>query len=104
MSRKPGDLITKDPGSTEPQGFDWTDYLAELGTGVTIATSAWTVSGPDSVLSTSNASIVAGSLKTQVSLVGGTVGGVYTVTNTIVTDSNPTVTDDRSFQVLIEQK
>ena len=104
MTRYAGDLVSKDPGSTEPFGIDWTDYLAELGEGVTISTSTWTISGQDSVLTSGNDSILSGSLKTQVFLAAGTLGGLYTVTNRITTSSSPTVTDERSFLVLVEQQ
>jgi len=104
MTWKPGELITKDPNSVEPQGFDWTLYLAELGDSITISSSSWSVSGPDSVLTLSNDSIVTGSLKTSVVLTAGTEGKKYIVTNRIVTNGSPTVTDDRSFTVLIQQK
>ena len=36
--------------------------------------------------------------------VSGTVGVTYVVTNHIVTNSSPSVTDERSFEVLIEQQ
>lgn len=104
MTRKPGALILKDPSSDEPQGFDWTDWLAELGTGVTIATSTWTISGPDSILTKHNESIVTGDLKTQAYFAAGTPGSKYTVTNRVVTDSSPAVTDERSFQYLITNR
>jgi len=102
--RRPGDLITKDPQATEPQGFDWTTYLEELGTGVLIQTSTWTITGPDALLTYSDASVLTGSLKTQAFLAAGTLGYTYTVTNRITTNSSPVVTDDRSFDVLIGQK
>lgn len=105
MSRKPGSLIGKDPDAVEPYGFDWTDWLAELGSTVTITNSTWTVTGPDALLTLTFPTIVTGALKTQVTLNGGTLGRKYLVTNRIVTNtSNPTVQDDRSFTVLIEQK
>ncbi len=104
MSRRAGQLIIKDPNSIEPQGFDWTDFLAELGVGVTIATSTWTVSGPDSVLTLANDSILSGSLRTKAFLSAGTLGARYTVTNRIVTNSSPSVTEDASFKVLVQQK
>lgn len=104
MSRKPGDLIAKDPSSDEPQGFDWTAYLAELGAGVTIVTSTWTVTGSDASLSTHDPSIVTGSLKTQVYLSGGTPGALYVVANKIVTNSATPVTDERSFNVQVDQR
>lgn len=104
MSRKPGDLIVKDPSSDEPQGFDWTAWLAELGASVTIQTSTWTVTGSDSVLTTHDPSVLSGNLKTQVYLAAGTLGVRYTVTNRVVTNSSPAVTDERSFEVLIQDR
>jgi|ERR1043166_9823988 len=97
-------LEVKDPGATIPQGFDWTTYLAALGAGVTIANSSWSRTGPDTALTLSSPSIVTGAVKTQVLLVGGTLGARYTVTNRITTSSTPAVIDERSFDVLIEDQ
>lgn len=97
--RRPGGLITKDPSSIEPQGFDWTLYLAELGAD-TIVTSTY-VATPTG-LTLSGASIVTGALKTRITLAGGIVGQRYVVTNHIVTSSG--VEDDRSFVVLVQGK
>jgi hypothetical protein len=110
--RKPGSLVIKDASSDEPQGFDWTTYLAELGAGVEIQTSTWTITGGDSavdptpstVLTSHDASIVTGGLKTQAFFAGGTHGKKYTVTNRIVTNSAPAVTDERSFYYLIQAR
>ena|SRR5215467_2305519 len=102
MSRRPGDLITKDTSADEPQGFDWTAYLAELGS--TITTSTWTITGPDAVLTTHDPTIISGNLKTKVYLSAGTAGKQYTVTNRIVTNSSPAVTDERSFFVLVQDR
>lgn len=104
MSRAPGTMITKDPSSVEPQGMDWTAYLAELGVGVEISSSVWTVTGPDTVLTASNPTVLVGNQKTQVFLNAGTVGKKYTVTNRITTNTSPVVVDDRSFNVLIQNK
>lgn len=95
-------LVLKDPNSVEPRGIDWTDYLAELGSGVTVSTSTYAVSGPDDTLTLSSASIVTGNLKTQVKLSGGTVGRKYTVTNHIVASDG--TEDDRSFFVQVAQR
>ena len=100
MSRRPGATINKDPSSVEPQGFDWTDYLAELGAGVTISTSTWAVTPTG--LTVAAGSIVTGSLKTQTTLSSGTVGVLYTVTNQIITSTS--VTDERSFFVRVAQR
>lgn len=104
LIRRPGDLVTKDPASTEPWGFDWTDWLAELGGSPTpiITESTYRVSGKDAALTTEDATIVTGSLSTQVRLVGGTVGLRYTVTNRIVASSGDI--DERSFKVLIQNR
>ena len=100
MSRSPGDLILKDPASTEPQGFDWTAYLLELGAGVTINASTYAVS--PSGLTLSGAAIGPGGLTTTVNMSSGTLGLKYTVTNQITTTSG--VIDERSFDVLIENR
>jgi hypothetical protein len=97
-------LRTKDPQAVSPQGFDWTPYLAQLGAEVVIATSAWSRAGHDTALVLSNASIVTGGAKTQVFLAGGTPGLTYRVTNRIKTSSTPQVTDERSFDILIEDQ
>lgn len=104
MSRRPGTLITKDPNSTEPQGFDWTDFLEELGSGVEIASSAWFITGPDSALDFDNDEVLSDNMRTQAFFSGGTVGARYNVTNRIVTNSVPPVTEDSSFKYLIQQK
>lgn len=102
MSRNPGDLIVKDPQSIEPQGFDWTLYLADLSDAETISTSTWSLTGPDTVLTLSSPSIVSGSLKTQVKLNAGTLGYRYVVVNHIVTSGG--TADDRSFVVLVQNR
>jgi hypothetical protein len=102
--RKPGDLIRKDPAADEPQGFDWTAWLAELGIGTEIVISTWTVSGADALMTVHDASIVSGGLKTQAYLAAGTNGVKYTVTNRITTNSAPPVIDERSFVVLVQNR
>lgn len=102
--RKPGSLIMKDPSSDEPQGFDWTAWLAELGVGVAISTSTWTISGSDAALTKHDESIVAAGLKTQAYFAAGTLGKKYTIVNHVVTNSSPAVTDERSFQYLVQNR
>lgn len=97
-------LREKDPSSVEPYGFDWTAYLAGLGSSVTIAASTWTVQGNDAALTVSNPSVVTGGKKTQMYLSGGTVGLRYTVTNRIHTTGTPAVVADRSLYVLIRNQ
>lgn len=102
--RKPGDLIEKDPSADEPHGFDWTKWLTELGAGVVIQSATWTITGPDSTLTSHDPTLVAGALKSQAYFAGGTNGALYTVVNHIVTNSSPPVTDERSFQVLVQNR
>lgn len=102
--RKPGSLIVKDPSSDEPQGFDWTAWLVELGVGVVISTSIWTITGSDAVLTKHDETIVAGALKTQAYFAAGTAGKKYTITNRVITNSSPAVTDERSFQFLVSNR
>lgn len=102
--RKPGDLVSKDPASDEPHGFDWSAWLEELGAGTVIVTSIWTVTGPDAVLTTHDPTMLAENTKTQVYLAAGTAGKRYEVTNRIQTNSAPPVTDERSFKVLVQNR
>lgn len=103
--REPGSLIMKDANADEPLGFDWSAWLTELGAGTIIMSSTWIVSGPDAVLTTHNPTIVApDNLKTQVYLSGGTLNAKYTITNRITTNNTPSVTDDRSFRVLVQNR
>jgi hypothetical protein len=97
--RKPGDLIQKDPASDEPYGFDWSAWLSELGA-VLINTSTWIITGPDALLTSHGDSVVNGQ-KTQAYFAAGTAGAKYTVTNRVVTNSSPPVTDERSFVILV---
>jgi len=98
----PGNLVTKDPAAKKVYQFDWTDYLTDLGS--TIASTTFTITGPDAVLTKDNESVVAGSLKTQLRILAGTLGGKYTVTNQIIDNAVPANTDERSFDVLIENR
>lgn len=82
--------------------MDWTLYLAGIATNETIVSSTWTVSGPDSVLTTASPSIITGSLKTQVFIAAGTSGALYTLTNRITTSSG--VIDDRSIHIRVAEK
>ena len=101
MALQTGDQVTKDPNASAwPKGIDWTNYLANIDAAETISSSTWAVTGPDSALTTASATIVTGSKKTQIKLSAGTLGGMYTVTNSIVTSSG--VHDDQSFLVFIE--
>ena len=84
MSLKPDDRIDKRQGEIEPRGFDWTNWLASLSTTETVSSSTWAVRGPDQALTLSSPSIVAGAVKTQVVLTGGSLEAVYELENTVV--------------------
>ena len=101
-------FIVKDPASVEPYGVDWSVWLAELGTTgsppeeAIIDESTYRVSGKDAALTLTDASIVTGSVSTQVRLNGGTVGVRYKVTNRIVASTGDA--DEFSFTVLVQNK
>jgi hypothetical protein len=81
--------ILKNPGSNELFQVNWQASLMTTGTLDPIATSTWTVSsGPDSALTITSS--FATSTQAFVQLSGGTLGGTYTVTDTIVTVSGQT--------------
>ena len=101
MNRRPGCTVVKDPDSIEPWGMDWTDWLAEISASETVSSSSWAVS-PTGGITLSSASIITGSLKTQVKLTGGSAGTRYTVTNSVITSSG--YHDDRSFEVLVQER
>ncbi len=97
-----GDLVLKDPDSTEPYGLNWEDWLADLGADVILSDSTWTVSPDDDTLTLIDGGLIAGALSTQVRIADGILGHRYTVTNHIVTsDGN---VDERSFKVLVQER
>lgn len=109
LTIRSGGAVTKDPDSAELFIMDWdTESLEPT---VTIASSAWAISGGDSstvplpatALAYDNGSILTGNRKTQLRLKLGTLGRIYTVTNTIVTNESPAQTIDASFKALVQQ-
>lgn len=101
---QPGELIVKDPSAQKVYIFNWTDYLTDLGTGETIASQTMTITGTDAVLTFDNSGIVVGNLKTQLRILAGTLGVRYTVTSRIVTNGTPVQTEERSFDVLVQDR
>ena len=99
----------KDPQSVLSYSINWASEdgtndgtAADTGwlQGDTIATSAWAVTGPDTVLvegTNSNSATVA-----TVTLSAGTVNRKYTVTNTITTTGG--FTDERSITIMVRQR
>jgi hypothetical protein len=101
----PGDQVTKDPADQKIFLFDWDTN--NLGVGVTISTSVWTISAispsqTDAVLTKDNESILAGTRKTQVRLLAGTLGQTYEIANKITTSETPSQVKERSFRVRVE--
>ena len=85
--------FTKDPEAVLDYSIDWSRWLA----GDQIATSSWTVpSGLEKVSDTQTGT------RTTIWLRGGAIGESYSVTNRITTSGGRT--DDRSFQVKIEDR
>jgi len=97
--------IQKDPQAVLPYSLDWSYFGENDGAstdpgwlqGDTIASSSWSVSGPDALLvvdSDTNSTTV-----TTVYLSGGTIGFTYTATNHVITSSGHE--DGRSIRVTI---
>jgi hypothetical protein len=101
MSITPGSSVAKDPDASKVYTFDWTLWL--IGAAL-IYSSAWEITGPDSALTKDTETIMAGTKKTSVRLIGGTKGKTYTLRNRIVTNETPTQTDDKSIRVVIRQE
>jgi hypothetical protein len=104
---KSGGLVTKDPSDVKVFTVDWD--TSNLGVGVTITTSTWTItaikpSTSDTALTKDNESILAGNRKTQVRLTAGTVHQTYEIANKIVTNETPAQTKEKSFRVLIQNQ
>jgi hypothetical protein len=83
---QPTDVDPKDPDETEFYYMDWAAKLSP--TDDTISTSSWVV---QSGLTGTNDAILAGSLKTRITLSGGTSGGDYACRNTVVTSGGRTL-------------
>lgn len=82
----PGDVEVKDPDETEHYYMDWS---AKLVNGATISGSTWAV---QSGLTATNATtVLAGALKTRVTLAGGLAGANYACTNRVTTTDGQTL-------------
>jgi len=84
----------KDPNAVLDYAIDWSSWLA---TGETISTSDWTV--PSGITKDSNEK---DDTSTKIWLSGGTDGQTYTIVNRITTSADRT--DDRSFDVIVENR
>lgn len=101
-----GGLAVQDPSDIRIYVFDWD--RDNLTTGVTIATSVFTVTAirpsANTALIKDNEAIQAGSRKTQVRLSVGTLDALYEIANKIVTSESPAQTKEQSFQLLIQNR
>lgn len=97
MSVSPGYTYRKDPNELLVREMDWSDFLGSA----EIASSVWTITGSDAVLTQDNDSTVAGNQQTRVRLKVGTLGVTYQVSNRIVTNETPAQTVERSFFVAV---
>ena len=98
-SDRNGIYIDKSPTAVLPYTLDYTDWLGSD----TINTATWTVS----TIAHDTSALVIDSesettKKTTVMLSGGTVGNIYTASNTIVTTGGKT--EKRSFRVVVEDR
>lgn len=102
---RPGLTLKKDPNDSRVYVFDWdTEALA---VGATIVSNVFTItadspSTTDTALTKDNESIVGGSRKTQLRLIGGTVGQKYNIASKITTNESPTQIFEKSFFLQIE--
>jgi hypothetical protein len=103
-----GDLILKDPADIAVYAFDW--GTAHLATAVTITTSTFAVTAirpsaatiPTITDSGSGLGIQTGSRSTKVKVTGGTLGALYELSNTIVTNETPAQTKNRMVRLKLE--
>ncbi len=96
----PGDLVLKDPDALNDAAFDWTAYLGAA----TITTQSILITGTDALLVADTVTRDVTNKKVTYRLTGGTLGVRYTVTCRITTNETPAQTDDRSIDVLVQQR
>lgn len=77
-------IVQKTPAGEWDQSVNWGCPSRDLGDDL-IATSTWTVNGPDDALVLSDGAISVSGKVTTIWMAGGTLGAYYTVTNTIET-------------------
>lgn len=98
-SDRDGIFIEKSDSGVLAYTLDWTDWLSTD----TVATSSWTVStisGDSTPLAIDSNSKT--TVTSQVVLSAGTVGNIYTVTNTITTAGG--YTEERHFRVVVKNR
>lgn len=112
-----GALVTQDPNDARVYVNDWdTDNLAS---GVIISSHTFTVTqlrgaatpaltkDSEAILASwtdESGHVYATTRTTRLRLSGGSLGALYRIDETIVTNESPTQTKDRHFKLLIQQK
>jgi len=95
-----GAYIDKDPSAILSYTLDWADWLPS---GSTVSTSTWAIStitgdaSPLTSVTTTNTGTT-----TIIKVSGGTVGKIYTLTNTITTSGS--LTDRRNFRIKVKNR
>lgn len=102
-SMSPLGTFPKGAGSKVVLQFDWTRYLADLGT-ETITAVTFTISGGDSLLTKDNASIITGGQKVQLRLMAGTAGQTYKLKCAVTISGSPTQEDFRDIDVKVKER
>jgi hypothetical protein len=97
-------MIPKDPSDTPVLWFDFTDFLANLvfPGAVISGTPVITITGDDAVLTSDSIVAVDADRQAQVRVLAGTPGALYRVACTIVSNTSPSETCERSVAVLVQ--
>jgi hypothetical protein len=104
----PDSLIEKD--TNESRTIEWNWDRNSLATSVTISASTWTITvirpstETPAGLTKDSESILSGTRKTQVRLIGGTLGSLYQVTNKITTNESPAQIKERSLFIQVRDQ
>jgi hypothetical protein len=100
-----GDLFIKDPVDKPVIGFNFGDEIDE---GAGIASATWTIAAvrpsADTALLKDNEALTVGSRRAQTRITAGTLGAVYRLCCTVVTDETPAQTLRRSIFVKVEPR
>lgn len=106
-----GALVTHDPNAQSIIRFDWTDETparAEPVSGilqpmvpVSVASSQWTVAGPDALLTVDSPAIVDAST-TRIRVSGGTRSQVYAISNRVEFNVWPPRVAVAHFSILVQ--
>jgi len=90
---------SESPTAVLPYAFDWTE---DLGSGETILSSSFAITGPDTNLTILGGSESIAAPFTRLWMTGGTLGVVYQITNRITGSLDPGDIDERTSALLIK--